>query len=85
MRKLAIGILAAMFLGGCYSQETAARLARREDSKEANKTRPSITERIDGEHENYIAKFETEFSDGTRVGCVTHGYGVSCVALKGPL
>lgn len=85
MRKFAIGIIAVMFLGGCYSQETAARLERHEESKEANKTRPAIMERIDGEHEAFTAKFETEFSDGTRVGCVTHGYGLSCVALKGSL
>jgi hypothetical protein len=42
-------------------------------------------ERIDGPGDAYIYKFETEFSDGTRVGCVTVSsyYNVDCVTLTG--
>jgi hypothetical protein len=87
MRKLAAVLcgFGILFLVGCYSTETADRIERREAGTAANKTRTSIVERIDGEHEAYIGKFETEFSEGTRVGCVTTGYGVSCVPLKGAL
>lgn len=87
MRKLGLLLcgFAILVLVGCYSTETANRIERRDASQAANKERTSIVERIDGEHERYIGKFETEFSDGTRVGCVQSAYGVACVPLKGTI
>ncbi len=87
MRKLALVLcgFGILFLAGCYSAEDSSRIVRRDAGEAADKERPNIKERIDGKHENYLSKFETEFSDGTRVGCVQASYGVSCVTLKEPL
>ena len=100
MRQLAIGlILAVLFLGGCsevadwaeknppdlYGTQAAQDI---EDAKEDALTaeRPNILERLDGPSDSRVVrKFEAEFSDGTRVGCVTLSSGVSCVTLKGAL
>jgi hypothetical protein len=87
MRKLILCGFAALFLVGCYSAEDAAKIERREARNAANKERTNIVERIDGANEAYIGKFEAEFSDGTRVGCIRSGYDehVACVPLKGEL
>ena len=99
MRKLAIGLsLAVMFLAGCsdiadwaeahppdlYGTQAAQDI---EDAKEKAITakRPNVMERVDGPADSWvIRKFETEFSDGTRVGCVA-ARTISCVKLKGAL
>ena len=98
MRQLAMGLcLAVLFLGGCewvsenvphpdyYGTQAAQDI---EDEKEDALTaeRPNILERIDGPADSRVVrKFEAEFSDGTRVGCVAISNGLSCVTLKGAL
>jgi hypothetical protein len=84
MRKL-VAVLCGfgiLFLVGCADTE---RQDRRNALTAARQARPNLMERIDGPADAYIYKFETEFSDGTRVGCVTVSsyYNVDCVTLTG--
>jgi hypothetical protein len=82
MRKLAIGIIAVVFLGGC---EYETQRERRVRVDEENPATVLDVERLDFPSYRGSAadalQFEIEYSDGTKVGCVYIWSGVSCVKL----
>ena len=83
MRKRALVLcgFVILLLAGCGPSTT--QVIRSEEAK-AKVLRPTVMERVDGPGDAFIAKFETEFSDGTRVGCVTVSlYSLACVKLAG--
>jgi hypothetical protein len=83
MRKLGLVLcgFVVLFLVGCGEN---ARQEIRSAAAEAKHSRPNVMERVDGPNDAYITKFEIEFSDGTRVGCVTVSlYSLTCVTLTG--
>jgi hypothetical protein len=83
MRKLAAVLcgFVILFLVGCGPSPIQE---IRSAAAEAKQSRPNVMERVDGPKDAHITKFETEFSDGTRVGCVTVSlYSLTCVTLTG--
>ena len=86
MSKPALGFMVVLFLSGCESeiQIQTTRRAAIEAAKEANRSHPNIMERIDGPKDPYYTwKYETEFNDGTQIGCVVSKSGLFCVKLGG--